>query len=201
MSERVWLNYQQIEASAAELVGKLELMHDRNLPDDRARLAKLRRGLGLSLNDVTASDVVQPLLWEDAPREIEQTLYLIGPLFAFHRLPYDGHRRGNMGDHFRALSAGEELNSAVERRFLSLLAAEPDELPDALRQAVALLRAKDVAVNWRQLFVDVYRWLDRSPFGEQKRQDVRLAWSRALWRLPPRQVAADESQAEEQPTP
>lgn len=198
MSEGVKRKHEWMATIADELIGRLELMRDRGLSDDRAQLAKLRRGLGLPANEVATSDVVQKLLWEDAYSELEPTLAIIGPLFAFHRLPYNGPAKGNMGDHFRALGKDEELSSAVERRFLSLLAAEPEELPDALRQAVALLKSKEVAVNWRRLFVDVSIWIERTPLGERKRQDVRLAWSRALWRLPPRQAAAEAGQVAEE---
>lgn len=193
MNDRVNLTEEEKERITTDLIGKLQLLRDRDWPADRASLARLRRSLGQTDYSSDTGSVVQPFLHRNTPDEIEETLYVIGPLFAFHRLPFSGERRANMGDHFRMVADGD-LSSAVERRFLSLLACEPDELPDALRQAVTLLKSRDIPINWHRLFLDVYEWLDRRPQGEQKRQSVRLRWSRALWRLPKRQAQVDEEQ-------
>jgi CRISPR system Cascade subunit CasB len=167
---------------AYELIGALERLHDSN---DRAKLASLRRGLGQPPGSaLEASRVIERMLDEDDPPWIVDTLYVIAPLFAFHPMSERGNRRSNMGDHFRSLfGKDEEPPPNVERRFMALLSSAPDDLPDALRQAVSLLKQKEIAVNWRRLFDDVRNWLDRRPEGEEKRQEVRLGWSRRFWRL------------------
>lgn len=183
-----------------ELIYALERLRDRDDGDARGAMAALRRGMGRPPGEISeASRIVQPMLDMDAPQWVEDTMYIIAPLFAFHRAPYDGDPGTNIGDHFRALSDEDgEPPRSVERRFMALLAAEPDELPDALRQAVSLLKSKDVPVNWRELFDDVGWWLDRRPEGEGYRQRVRLKWSRRFWRLPARKDAPD---AQQQPQP
>ena len=182
-----------------ELISALERLRDNN---DRARLASLRRGLGQPPGAVPeASRVIEHMLDEDDPPWIADTLYVIAPLFALHQMSDNSKRWSNMGDHFRALfGEGEDPPPNVERRFLALLASEPDDLPDALRQAVSLLKPKEVAVNWRRLFDDVKKWLDRSPEGEEKRQEVRLRWSRSFWRLSSKKTDSDSQQAQSEVT-
>lgn len=178
-----------------ELISAIERLRDN---DDRARLASLRRGLGQSPGAVLeASRVIEHMLDEDDPPWVADTLYVIAPLFALHPVSYRGDRWTDMGDHFRALfSRDEDPPPNVERRFLALLSSEPDDLPDALRQAVSLLKQKEVAVNWHRLFDDVQKWLTPSPEGEEKRQEVRLRWSRHFWRLSGQKTGSDSQQAQ-----
>lgn len=178
-----------------ELIGALERLRDNN---DRARLASLRRGLGQPPGTVSeATRVIEHILDEDDPPWVADTLYVIAPLFAFHPVSTKDNRWSNMGDHFHVLfGQDEEPPPNVERRFLALLSSEPNDLPDSLRQAISLLKSKEVAVNWRQLFDDVQRWLDCRPESEKKRQEVRLRWSRGFWRLPAQKIASDQQQTE-----
>jgi len=178
-----------------ELIGALERLRDNN---DRARLASLRRGLGQLPGAVPeAGRVIEHMLDEDDPPWTADTLYVIAPLFALHPMSGQRNYRNDMGSHFRALyGKDQDPPPNVERRFLALLSSEPDDLPDALRQAVSLLKSKDVAVNWHQLFDDVQQWLDRRLEGEEKRQEVRLRWSRDFWRLSSQKTGSDSKQAE-----
>lgn len=178
-----------------DLIRELERLRER---DDRTTLASLRRGMGQPPGTVLETTrVVDHMLDEDDPDWVRDTLYIIGPLFAHHPLSETGNRwKSNMGSHFRGLFAdNEDPPPNVERRFMALLASEPDDLPDGLRQAITLLKAKDVPVNWRNLFDDVQQWLDRRSEGEAKRQDIRLRWSQRFWRLP-----APSTTANSQPT-
>lgn len=167
--------------STNDLIYGLEALRDR---DDRGSLASLRRGLGQPPGAVVeVSRVVEHMLDEHDPPWTRDTLYVIAPLFAFHRSPHEGKRDSNMGDHFRALvGENEEPPANVERRFMALLSSEPDDLPDTLRQAVSLLKSKPVPVNWRRLFDDVQAWLREGATGEEARQEIRLRWSRQFWR-------------------
>ena len=166
-----------------DLIRELERLREQN---DRATLASLRRGMGQPPGTVVeTSRVVEHMLDEDDPPWVRDTLYLIAPLFAFHPASETGERWSNMGSHFRRLfGENEEPPTNIERRFMALLTSEPDDLPDVLRQAISLLKSKDVPVNWLRLFEDVQRWLDSRPEGEERRQEVRLRWSRSFWRLP-----------------
>ena len=144
--------------------------------DDRAMMASLRRGLAQP-RCAEVGRIVQRRLSQDSPRWLEDAYYSIAPLFALHH--DDMAVKGNMGNHFRDLCDDpSDPPSNVERRFMQLLACDAAGLDDVLRQAVSLLKSKDVAVNWQQLLDDV-RWWKQS---EKSRDIVRQDWSRAFWR-------------------
>ena len=140
--------------------------------DDRGVLAALRRGLGRPPG--TVPDMyryVVPWLPEEAPPWQEDAYYLIAALFAYH--PKEGGR-GNMGSHFARACDPQGDNTAIERRFTTLLAAHPDDLDDYLRQAVSFLKSKEVPVDWHQLLSDVMGW------GHPE-QYVQRCWARGFW--------------------
>lgn len=159
-----------------EFIRYLEQLRDR---EDRGALASLRRGLGQPPGAVPeASRVIQSGLTSDTPAYLESACSIVAPLFALHSK--EGGE-GNMGSHFRALcepiKPGEALPSNIERRFMSLLSSEVEELPDTLRQAVSLLKSKDVPINWRQLLRDILAWTHDDGY-------VQKQWGRAFWRMP-----------------
>jgi CRISPR system Cascade subunit CasB len=155
--------------------------------EDRATLASLRRGLGQPAGSVPeVSRIVQRRLALDAEPWVEAAYYLIAPLFALH--PDEGGA-GNMGNHFRDVcEPGQDLPPNVERRFMALLASDPADLDDVLRQAVTLLKSKSVPVNWHELVRDVLDW--KHP-NEERRTRVQRKWSRAFWRTRPPAPATD----------
>jgi len=128
----------------------------RGSKDERAAFAALRRGLG---RDPGTEPAMFPYIarWvaEDSTRWYEATLYLIASLFAYH--PKEGGT-GNLGAAFKRAAQGESDTTAIERRFTALLAADTADLHFYLRQAVSFLKAKDVAIDWQQLFDDVLKW-------------------------------------------
>jgi len=161
--------------------------------NDRAMLAALRRGLGRPPGAVPeVSKYVQPWLWDDAPTYLEEAYYLIAPLFALHPAPGGG---GNMGAHFAAMcEPGKEPPPSVERRFMLLLSAHPDDLADYLRQAVSLLKSKkEVPVNWQQLLKDVLAWKSRD---ERPRIRVQRQWARKFWRSPDKIKSTVQSESD-----
>lgn len=142
--------------------------------DDRAALAALRRGLGKTPG--TAPEMypfVAPYLDPNEDARWEEACYLIAALFASH--PSGDHPAHNFGASFARLS---QEGGGPERRFTALLASHRENLPHRLRQAVALLKAHDVPVDWYQLLRDVGRWND-------DQRPVQRAWARAFWREPP----------------
>lgn len=160
--------------------------------ENRGALAALRRGLGQPPGTVAAMyRYVVPWVPAEANAWQEGVYYLIASLFSLH--PMSGNV-GNLGDSFR-LAAGkepappaEDRVSPVERRFTALLAAHPDDLPNHLRQAIGYLASKEVPVNWRQLFRDLFYWSDPS-------RRVQKAWARAFWGSAP-QESSEESKGE-----
>jgi len=144
--------------------------------DDRAMMASLRRGLAQP-RCAEVSRIVQCWLFEDSPRWLEDTYYSVAPLFGLHHDEITS--KGNMGSHFRDLCDDpSDPPSNVERRFMQLLASDANNLDDALRQAMSLLKSKGVAVNWQRLLNDVGWWKQSA----DSRDRVRLDWSRKFWR-------------------
>lgn len=147
------------------LILRLESMASENSPD-RGALAKLRRGFE---DPVETYPIVLPFLRNDVSNR-ELNLYAaVASLFAIH--PKAGGS-GNFGQHMR-FAAGENIE-ATERRFVALLRAHVDDLPEVLRHAVSFLRSKDIPVNWEQLRKDLLAW--DHPDGY-----VQKNWARGFW--------------------
>ncbi|MCL4560031.1 MAG: type I-E CRISPR-associated protein Cse2/CasB [Chloroflexi bacterium] len=143
--------------------------------DDRGALAALRRGLGQPPGSAAEMfRYVEPWLPERRFAGLELIYYLIASLFAYYP---ESAGAGNMGTHMRQASTegGEE---AIERRFTALLAADLEDLPGYLRQAVSFLRSKNVLINWDQLLRDIQDW-DREDRRVQKH------WASAFWSKQP----------------
>jgi CRISPR system Cascade subunit CasB len=147
---------------------------------ERGSLAALRKGLGQEPGTVAAMySVVVPHLPEGSASD-DWRYYLIGALFAWHP---SGTGSGNLGEHFGRLKG---LSDSIERRFVALLAAHRDDLPDHLRQAIGLLKSKEVPVNWDRLFRDLRHWDHADRF-------VQRAWARSFYRPPTHHAAGDPS--------
>jgi CRISPR system Cascade subunit CasB len=151
-----------------------------SLRENRGALAGLRRGLGRAPGEAREMyPYVVPWVALDAPRDREAAYYLIAALYAFHPMPGGS---GNMGAHFtRTFEPGGD-RTAVERRFTGLLTAHHDDLPFHLRQAVGVLKSKDVPVDWRRLLADLLAW--SHPDGYVQKQWARAFWGRAADHTP-----------------
>lgn len=150
------------------------------LAEDRAALAKLRRGLGQPPG--TAPEMY-PYVVRHLPKDAypnswtEQTYYLIAALYALHP---KSAREGNLGQHFaRTLDPNPDYNEAIERRFTALLTAHPDDLHFYLRQAISFLKSRqeEIGVNWHQLMWDILAW--EHP---DRRTRVQKQWAAQFWR-------------------
>jgi CRISPR system Cascade subunit CasB len=160
-----------------------------SLRDNRAALAALRRGLGQPPGTVAAMyRYVVPWLPDTASPRQEAVYYLIAALFAYHP---DAGGTGNMGAHFARARDPQGDNTAIERRFTTLLAAHPDDLDSYLRQAISFLKSKEVPVNWHQLLSDVLGWGSPSRY-------VQRQWASDFWGRPAREPQAENQITEEE---
>lgn len=142
------------------------------LRDNRGALAALRRGLGQPPGTVASMyPYVVPRLPADVGQKKEAVYYLVAALFAYH--PGD-NKEGNMGNHFARARDPKGDDTAIERRFTTLLAAHPEDLDTYLRQAVGFLKSKDVPINWHRLFFDVLGWGHPGRYVQQQ-------WARTFW--------------------
>jgi CRISPR system Cascade subunit CasB len=154
--------------------------------EDRATLAKLRRGLGKPIGQAAERDIwLHGHLHGAAPKQ-EELAALIASLFAlWHQGSRYSQRRPSrsLGGSFKELADAErrkcgkkldELVPNVERRFCVLLDSHPEDLAERLRHAVSLLKSKEIPIDWAGLLDDLLRWnLEKRP--------VQRKWAREYW--------------------
>lgn len=159
-------------------IGFLEgLVADQN----RAALAALRRGLGKRPGEAAEMyPYVVRWLPAEAGRWREEAHYLVAALLAYHQVSWptaEGDRGlTNLGASFGRLAAAV-VSDSVEKRFVALLSCDREDLPEHLRHGVALLKSKEVPVDWAQLLRDVQDW-------DREDRAVQRGWARAFWRQP-----------------
>jgi len=149
--------------------------------DNRGALAALRRGLG---KPPGSEPMMYPYIISELPAlsvKAEAPYYLVASLFALH--PVSAPRGASLGGHLRELwkqSGAEEPPANIERRFVMLLAAHPNDLYKLIQPIVNLLKTGDVAIDWLQLLRDLKRWQDA-----ETRSEVRRAWAYEFWKREP----------------
>ena len=149
-------------------VKHLERLRDTN---DRGALATLRKGM--SEVPGTSTDqypYVVPWIPEESNAWKEQTYFLIGGLFALHP---EGRGKGNMGSVFKKMRILTDSES-VEKRFVAILNAHPEDFHIHLRHAISLAKSKDISIEWDQLFYDIIYWNHPQKF-------VQKQWAKAFW--------------------
>ena len=106
--------------------------------------------------------------WIPKHRYAENGALLVAALFALH--PQSGGN-GTLGKAFAHIP---ENNESTKQRFNALLNCHRDDLSYHLRQAVSLLRSREVPVDWRRLLRDVLGW-------EHESRYVQRDWAREFW--------------------
>ncbi|MDY6916488.1 MAG: type I-E CRISPR-associated protein Cse2/CasB [Chloroflexota bacterium] len=161
---------------------------DRSLA--RAAMAHLRRGLGKPAGAAYEMDrYILPKLPQRASPFDEERYYLVACLFA---LWHQGKDRAeildgawdtdrNLGRSLRLmvnqesdLGKRENLEKSTGKRLNALLNSHRDDLRHHLRRIAALLRSREVPVNWRQLLHDLRYW-------DADDRSVQHAWARGFW--------------------
>lgn len=143
--------------------------------ENRAPLAALRRGLGKPPGTTPEMfRYVEPLAPQDYRAD---DYYLVAALFALHP---ENTATGNLGTTLAALrqQGGHDGEDSLEKRFVALLNAHGDDLPEHLRHAISLARSKavpvPVPVNWSQLLYDLHYWDHEDRF-------IQRQWAREYW--------------------
>jgi len=163
-------------------IGQLNKLAERK---DRGALAQLRRGLGGEPgSDLAMAPYVTRYIPAAAGVWEEAAYYLVAALFAWHPVDWaeaetEGH---NLGASFARLAVSQGLSEgrigSTEQRFVALLNSHRDDLYVHLRQAVGLLKSKEVPVDWAQLLADICRW-------NATDRPVQRAWAKAFWATGP----------------
>lgn len=154
---------------------------------ERAILAQLRQGLGKPPGSVWSMyPFVEPFLQGCSEATTRDAYYCVASLFAYHPMVWptpDASQENKEVTHFgasvallmKALRQDGASTDSLERRFVALLNARGEDLPDHLRRIVALLKSRGIPVNWSRLLRD-YLWWD------QESRSVQRSWARSVWR-------------------
>jgi CRISPR system Cascade subunit CasB len=146
---------------------------------DRGALAHLRRSLGFAPGAYPpAYPSVERFVGLDrhANDPWRKALYLAAGLFALH----PEHRAGQSLAAALGQLTRDRESASIEQRFIALLDAEPDGLPNLLRQAVSLLAADGRPYDYIRLLDDLGIWL--RPIDTEGRDRMRQRWARDFYR-------------------
>lgn len=152
--------------------GFVEWLETLNAESSKVR-AELRRSLSFEPGEhIPAFPYVEPFLKGEENQWRRQVHYLVGGLWATH------WREDNKGPAttLAKACAVHQINSgsaSTERRFISLLDADCEQLPHRLRQMVALL--KEQSIDFQQLLEDLLRWNWDS-------KKIQVQWARDFYR-------------------
>lgn len=160
---------------APDFINHLKRLGD----NDRGALAVLRRAAGFAPGAYPpAFPYVERFVPHEEHAQGRRRLarYMVATLFSLH----PEHSAGtSLAAAFGRLMR-ERDSASLEKRFVALLAAEPEELPVHLRNVVALLSSDGIACDYAALEGDLAHWLN--PFGTESRDRVRQQWARDFYR-------------------
>lgn len=149
--------------------------------NDRAALAKLRRGLGKKPGTVME---MYPYMCRQIPKTGDDFVYfLVAALFGLY--PDAERTESSLGGSLlmldkkfrqqRGSSSSDEKTSSVERRFVALLNAKKEDLPTHLRQIIGLLKSNEMPINWFRLLKDLKFWTS------EEKHNTRRKWAKEFW--------------------
>ena len=147
--------------------------------DDRGALAHLRHSLSFDPGGYPrAYPYVERYVGPDRHAEDpwRKAMYLAAGLFALHPI----HQADVSFAAALGKIARQRESTSIEQRFVALLGAEPESLPNPLRQAVSLLAADAQGYDYARLLDDLGRWLD--PWNLEARDRLRQRWARDFYR-------------------
>lgn len=145
---------------------------------DRGAIAELRRSLSFAPGIYPPA---YPYIERFAGTErhaadaFRLALYLTAGLFALHPETSPRSLASSLGELMR-----NRNSESIEKRFIALLGADPENVPNYLRQVVSLLAADDLGLDYAALFDDLSRWLN--PHAVEARDKIRQRWARDFYR-------------------
>lgn len=174
-----------VQTHAEDFVRYLAMLSER----DRGALAALRRGLGFEPGCYPAAfPYVERFVGAErhALDPFRKALYLVAGLFARHPAQRADQSLATAFGRLRV----QRDSASIEKRFIALLAADAESLPNYLRQAISLLAAADIPFDYARLLGDLARWLD--PYAHERLDEIRQRWARDFYRvLAPRENESD----------
>ncbi|MBO9468773.1 type I-E CRISPR-associated protein Cse2/CasB [Endozoicomonas sp. G2_2] len=146
---------------------------------DRGAIAALRHSAAFELGrDPSVFPYVEDFAGKNRASDdpYRLALYEAAALYARH----PAHRPVTFASAFGALRR-ERDNPSIEQRFVTLLAADKEQVFPRLRQAVDLLAADDYGLNYVQLISDLADWLAYDANALRKRR-LCQTWGRDFYR-------------------
>lgn len=169
---------------ATGFVAHLRKLH----ANDRGAMAILRRSLGFVPGSYPpAYPFVERFVAADlhANAPMRHALYSVAALFA--QQPH--HIEGRTLATAFGVVMRQRKSDSIERRFIALLSADAENLPQYLRQVVSLLVADDQGFDFTQLLRDLIRWLN--PYAHEARDQLRQRWARDFYNAMSGHVSTD----------
>ncbi len=181
MSERDWQHVLVNELVAAANPGSPR----------RAVLARLRQGLAVQRRNAGRLTYISLTgtegLFRAVPPRDELAAVLAAGLFAWSCGKSEHVAGRNFGAAFgRNLNRDDKMRR--EKRLIDLLDTDETELPYKLSQAVSLMAAGGVALDWALLIRHIDNWSHPSRW-------VQTAWARDFWSAPTTEDAASSEQS------
>ncbi|MFC0708615.1 type I-E CRISPR-associated protein Cse2/CasB [Azorhizophilus paspali] len=150
---------------------------------DPAAIAALRHSQGFAPGAYPpAYPYVERFVRADSHAQDPRRLafYVVAGLFARHPHPAPRSLAASFGELFekrRRMSGG---GGSIEKRFIALLGADAENLPDYLRQAVSLLATEDLGLDYTALLRDLGFWLNPR-LEPEVRDRIRQRWARDFY--------------------
>jgi CRISPR system Cascade subunit CasB len=167
--------------------GFIEWLESLSKKDTRVS-AVLRRSLAFDPGTFTAAyPFVEPFVKDEANSWRRAMFYLVAGLWAAHWREGRDRPSTSIG---KACAAGQMASgsASIERRFINLLDADSDQLPNRLRQMIALL--KEQTIDFEGLLNGLLLWND-----DRKRTQNR--WARDYYQNLKYEKDADQLSDEE----
>ncbi|MCA6215584.1 type I-E CRISPR-associated protein Cse2/CasB [Ideonella sp. B7] len=127
-------------------------------------------------------------------------LYAVAGLFARH----PSQRAASLATSLGELMHHRDNSPSIEHRFIALLGADAEGVLDHLRQAISLLAADGLGLDYARLLLDLQVWLsppEAYPQQADRLDDIRQRWARDFYRALHASAAADAAAAPATPTP
>jgi CRISPR system Cascade subunit CasB len=148
---------------------------------NRGALAELRRSLTFAPGSAPrVYPYVEPFIANDEHPDSARRLarYLVAGLFALH----PQQQGTTLGKAMGALYRKQEQSPSVEGRFIALLESDGETLAEPLRHCISLLKAHDLAIDYRALLVDLIIWLNPLPSRLADLDKLRRRWATEFYR-------------------
>jgi CRISPR system Cascade subunit CasB len=147
---------------------------------DRKAYAELRRSLGDSPGQtMKAIPYVEPFAATEKSSWNSQMYYLVAGLFCLVERPLEQPSnkptatKDNLGANIAKLYLAREKSGSIEKRFVTLLDSDEEQLFDRLRQMISLLRSDGISVSWERLLLDLCYW-------HTEDRKVQHAWAKSF---------------------